>query len=451
MSKDNLKVSVSGIRGIVGESLTLKSIIDYTAAFSRMLPRRSVVMVGRDTRGSGQMVRGAVCATLNAAGHTVVDLGIVPTPTVSLMVRKTEARAGIIITASHNPIEWNALKLVGEKGNFLVQHEINHLLQYYSEGILPQNRFDNIGEIREYPAAVNDHIEEIFNFVDIDAIKKRKFRIACDYVNGAALVAFPKMLFKMDAEEYSINNAITGSFAHKAEPGVDTMGDLARLVKKTEADIGFITDPDADRLALVDEKGNILSEEYTLALGAQYFWMRGKGEAAVNLSTSRMIDELALKYNTRVHRTKIGEINVTTKIMEDKLYFGGEGNGGLIYPPVSPGRDSLLAAAVILDLMTQTGMPLSALVEKIPPFVMLKEKVDCSFSSPNALADKLLSKYPNAKINTIDGVKADFEESWVHIRPSNTEPIVRVYIEAKDNEKAKALYKDVSAIIKQLS
>jgi phosphomannomutase len=248
-------------------------------------------------------------------------------------------------------------------------------------------------------------------------------------------------------EEHSMNKAITGTFAHSPEPGVSTMRELAGLVKRVKADVGFIQDPDADRLAVVDENGDVLSEEYTLALAAKNLLMKKKGDVAVNLSTSRMIDDIAREKGVSVYRTKIGEINVSQKIAEKRLYFGGEGNGGVIYPPVSPGRDSLLAIALILELMAQTGKTVSELAAEIPRYYMVKDKMKAQGVNTDEIFARMKGHYKNAQIHDIDGIKADLDDGWVHVRPSNTEPIIRIFAEAKSPDRTKALIREVKRLL----
>ena len=442
-----LKASISGIRGIIGDGLDVLEIVKYVSAFAYSLPVGSKVLIARDTRLTGDMVRGAVYSALTGSGIDVIDIGIVPTPTALFMVDHLNIDGGIMISASHNPIEWNALKLIGKNGRFLNQQSVDLLLQNYKEN---KQRFVpalQVGKFETMDNAIDLHVQKIMQFVNVDKIKNAKFKVACDYVNGTGLFATPKLFKALGVEEISINNEHTGNFAHVAEPSVDSMKDLSALVKKVNAYIGFTQDPDADRLAFVLNDGSIVSEEYTLALCAKYLWSVGKGNAAVNLSTSRMIDDIAKEFGFVVDRTKIGEINVSDHIREADLYFGGEGNGGIIVPKITPGRDSLLGMALILNLMAETGKSISELVNDIPSYVIVKSKYEVESIDQEKAIAKMKEMFPDAKITDIDGVKADFADAWVHIRASNTEPIVRIIAEAKTEQIANDYIEKVKVIL----
>ena len=402
-------------------------------------PKKAKILVARDTRITGESILNAVVAILMASGINVIDIGITPTPTALYMVEKLKIHGGIMISASHNPIEWNALKLIGKRGHFLDEKAVNELMKLYDKKAKRFVKALETGTYQKIDNAIEEHIKRILRFINVEKIKKANFKVACDYVNGTGLFATPPLLKALGVKEVSINKEHTGKFAHVAEPSATSMKSLSELVKKNKVNIGFTQDPDADRLALVLDDGTIISEEYTLALCAKYLWLSGKGNAAVNLSTSRMIDDLAKEKGYSVDRTKIGEINVSSHIVKNKLYFGGEGNGGIIVPAVTPGRDSLLGIALILELMATTGKTIKELVNEIPKYEIVKEKLEVSKIDENNFLKQIKEKYNKAKITTIDGIKIDLEDSWLHVRSSNTEPIVRIIAEAKTKKEAKEL------------
>ncbi|WP_157150442.1 phosphoglucosamine mutase [Brachyspira sp. SAP_772] len=443
-----LKTSISGIRGIIGDGLDISTIVDYTSAFASLFPKKAKILVARDTRITGESILNAVAATLMASGINVIDIGITPTPTALYMVEKLKIHGGIMISASHNPIEWNALKLIGKGGHFLDEKAVNELMKLYDKNAKRFVKALETGTYQKIDNAIEEHIKRILRFINVEKIKKANFKVACDYVNGTGLFATPPLLKALGVKEVSINKEHTGKFAHVAEPSAASMKSLSELVKKNKVNIGFTQDPDADRLALVLDDGSIISEEYTLALCAKYLWLSGKGNAAVNLSTSRMIDDLAKEKGYSVDRTKIGEINVSSHVVKNKLYFGGEGNGGIIVPAVTPGRDSLLGIALILELMASTGKSIKELVNEIPKYEIVKEKLEVAKIDENSFLKQIKEKYPKSKITTIDGIKIDLENSWLHVRSSNTEPIVRIIAEAKTKKEAKELISTAINMIK---
>ena len=443
-----LKISISGVRGIIGDGLDIRTVVDYTAAFSCLFPKKAKVLVARDTRLTGDTIANSVISTLMASGINVIDIGITPTPTALYMVEKLKAHGGIMVSASHNPIEWNALKLIGKGGKFLDEKSVQELNKLYDKKSSRFVKALETGTYQKIEDAIEQHIKRIIRFIDVDKIKKRNFKVACDYVNGTGLFATPKLLKALGVKEISINKEHTGKFAHVAEPSASSMKSLSELAKKNKVDIGFTQDPDADRLAIVLNDGTIVSEEYTLALCAKYLWSVGKGNAAVNLSTSRMIDDLAKEKGYSVDRTKIGEINVSSHVVKNRLYFGGEGNGGIIVPAVSPGRDSLLGIALILELMAKENKTIKEIVAEIPKYEIVKEKLEVAKIDENSFLKNIKSKFTKSKITFIDGIKVDLENGWLHVRSSNTEPIVRIIAEAKTKKEAKELIKTAIEIIK---
>ena len=443
-----LKISISGIRGIIGDGLDIRTVVDYTAAFSCLFPKKAKIVVARDTRLTGDTIANSVISTLMASGINVIYIGITPTPTALYMVEKLKAHGGIMVSASHNPIEWNALKLIGKGGKFLDEKSVQELNKLYEKKSSRFVRALETGTYQKIDDAIEQHIKRIIRFIDVDKIKKSNFKVACDYINGTGLFATPKLLKALGVKEISINKEHTGKFSHVAEPSASSMKSLSELAKKNKVDIGFTQDPDADRLAIVLNDGTIVSEEYTLALCAKYLWNVGKGNAAVNLSTSRMIDDLAKEKGYSVDRTKIGEINVSSHVVKNRLYFGGEGNGGIIVPAVSPGRDSLLGIALILELMAKENKTIKEIVEEIPKYEIVKEKLEVAKIDENSFLKNIKSKFPKSKITTIDGIKVDLDNGWLHVRSSNTEPIVRIIAEAKTKKEAKELIKTAIDIIK---
>lgn len=446
-----IKASISGIRGIVGDGIDIKSIVQYSEAFSVLIKEsintKAKALIAQDTRLTGKMIKDAVCSTLIASGIDVFDIGIAPTPTALYITDKLKLNGAIIVSASHNPIEWNALKLVGKGGRFFSQDQVDTMLKNYADKKSSYVSALKIGTYTKIDNAIEEHVKRIERFIDTAKIKKCGFKVACDYVNGTGLFATPPLLKTLGVKEFAINNENTGRFAHIAEPSKASMKDLSKLVVSSKADIGFTQDPDADRLAIVCEDGRIVSEEYMLALCAKYLLSVGKGDIAVNLSTSRMIDDIAKEHGQKVVRTKIGEINVSTAILEQKLYFGGEGGGGIIVPSVTPGRDSLLGISLILSLMAATKKKVSELIDEIPRYHIEKDKVEMLSINQTKILNALKKKFPKAKITDIDGVKVDFEDRSVHARTSNTEPIVRVIAEAKTKKEALNLIEEVKNIL----
>jgi len=448
MSTSTLKLSISGIRGIIGESLNIPEIVYYTSAFRSLLTSsKPRILLARDTRLTGKMISNVVSSTLIASGVDVIDAGIIPTPTALYMTKKLNLHGAIIVSASHNPIEWNALKLVGKNGRFLDQESINQLVKNYKNKVTSFKSALKIGKYEKIDNAINEHVKRVVRFIDADKIRKANLKVACDYVNGAGLFATPCLLKALGVKEVSINDDNTGKFAHIAEPSPSSMTSLSTLVKKEKADIGFTQDPDADRLAIVLNDGTILSEEYTLALCAKYLWMVGKGNAAVNLSTSLMIDDIAKETSSKVFRTAIGEINVADYLRKNKLYFGGEGNGGVIVPEVTPGRDSLLGIALILELMATSKKTIKELVNELPSYKIVKDKIEVASFNQKAVLKKMKILFKNANIIDIDGIKVEFENSWVHVRSSNTENVVRIIAEAKTIKEAKEYVQKVKEIL----
>ncbi|OGS20589.1 MAG: phosphoglucosamine mutase [Elusimicrobia bacterium RIFOXYA2_FULL_39_19] len=435
---ENLKVTVSGVRGVVGDTLTPELILNFTQAFGTYLKGGKVIL-GRDTRPTGPMVKHAVLAGLVSAGCEVIDIDICATPTVLMLVKKFKAAGGIIITASHNPVQWNALKFVNSSGVFLTETQIQTVINLYEKKDFVISGWDKLGSVKSYDKGIEDHINKVLAYVDINKIKKSKFKVALDCVNGAGSVMTPFMLNKLGCKMEAINMTPDGIFPHTPEPVPENLKDLCKLVKSKKADIGFAQDPDADRLAIIDELGNPIGEEYTLAVVVDYLLSKKKGKVVINLSTSRASEDIAKKRGAEVIRTKVGEANVVEGMIKHNALIGGEGNGGVIFPSVNFGRDSFVGIALVLQYMAETKKTLSEIVASLPKYKIVKTKLTLSKEKIEQALTKIKEIHKNDKINTLDGIKIDFENSWVHLRASNTEPIVRIVGEAPTTEEAAAL------------
>lgn len=431
-----LMVSVSGIRGIYGDSLTPEVILKYVSAFAAYC-KGSTIVLGRDSRKTGASLSDMIKGILAASGYRVIDCGIVPTPTVLLMVEKLHADGGIIITASHNPVEWNALKLASRSGLFLTQEEGAEFLAMAEKGIHVYTNYAGIGSVEACNTAVDTHIEDILRSVDVEKIRARRFNVVLDCVHGAGGVMTPKLLDALHCTYSVLYEEPSGEFPREPEPIPERLTELADTVRKNGADIGFAHDPDVDRLALVTDGGYAISEEFTLALATWSVMERKKGTAVCNLSTSRMIDDIAERFGGSVVRTPVGEVNVADKMRTIHAVVGGEGNGGVINPEVHFTRDAPVGVALLLDLLARHDRPLSALVQEIPKYIMIKEKVSFKTLPERVTAmDKLhnLRSFEDAKINLEDGVRLDFNEGWIHIRPSGTEPVIRLIAEGESEQ-----------------
>lgn len=444
-------LSVSGARGIVGASMTPAVAAEYAAAFAGFLretgaPRRPRVYLGQDTRSSSPMLAAAAAAGLAGAGARVVDLGVVPTPTVGLMAAGGDG--GLMVTASHNPPEWNGIKCLTRAGSAPGPAEAAEVARRYRERRLEWVAFRDIPPREQEPRAVERHVERVIAGVEAEAIRRAGFTVAFDPNHGAGARAGRLLLDALGCTVRAINGEPDGRFAHGLEPVPENLEQLAQATAGSRAAAGFAVDPDADRLALVDERGRCLGEEYTLVLAA---WMmlerHGPGPIVVNLSTSRMIDDLAARYpGASVHRTPVGEANVALEMKARGARVGGEGNGGVILPEVCLVRDSLGAMAQVLALMARQGRSLSALAAAIPPYEMIKRKLDIGTGARSAEAlERLAGCYRGARLDTRDGVRIDLDGGWVHLRASNTEPIVRLIAEARSRDAALKLIADAAA------
>ncbi|WP_312818959.1 phosphoglucosamine mutase [Kaistella carnis] len=440
--------SISGIRGTIGgkvdENLTPLDVVKFTSAFGTWLQNNKnkkdlTLVVGRDARISGAMVNSLVTATLQGLGIHVVDLGLSTTPTVEVMVPELNADGGIILTASHNPKQWNALKLLNEKGEFITGENGTEVLALAESQDFDYAEVDDLGKNEIRDDGFDIHIQKILDLpmVDAEAIKAKKFKVVVDAVNSTGGIAIPQLLEELGCEVVKLYCEPNGHFPHNPEPLKEHLGDICELVKKEKADLGIVVDPDVDRLALVDENGELFGEEYTLVAVADYLLRHQKGAAVSNLSSSRALRDVARNLGSEYFASAVGEVNVVTLMKEKNAVIGGEGNGGIIYPELHYGRDSLVGVALFLTHLAKENKTVSELRATYPSYFMGKKKIELT---PDIDVDSLLTKvekeYQTEDISTIDGVKIDFENNWVHLRKSNTEPIIRIYTEAFSQEEA---------------
>ncbi len=442
MEFEGLMVSVSGIRGRVGAALTPEIMATYAAAFGAWASRAGVrtVVVGRDSRVSGPMFTRVVHGALQSVGCTVIDVGMAPTPTIQLAVEHHHAAGGLAITASHNPIEWNALKFIGPSGMFLSSNEGEDMRALLERGI-PRATWDKLGSIVSDADAVDRHVAQVLSlpYLNVHAIRERQFRVALDCCHGAGGVIMPQLLAELGCEVFAINDQTDGLFHRPPEPVAENLGELETLVRATEADVGFATDPDVDRLALVGEHGRALGEDYTLALAAMTVLRHRPGAVVTNLSTSKVVEDVARDAGMPFHFAKVGEVNVALAMRDLGATIGGEGNGGVILPELHLGRDAPVGAALVLQLMAEEGRPLSAIVGARKRYVIVKDKLDRPAAPLDAVYTALRAQFPDATADAQDGLRLDWADRWVHLRPSGTEPIVRVIAEGPTEADARAL------------
>ena len=448
----NLMISVSGVRGIIGDGLTPEVVVQFAQAYGSEFGPGKIV-VGRDSRVSGEMLKNAVCGGLMAVGCDVVDIGIAPTPTTELMTEKSEHAGGIIITASHNPREWNALKLLAPDGLFLTAGQGDRILKRLQEESYRFAEWDKIGKVTTDTSAIREHIQRILalDLVDADRIAEKKFKIVADCCNGAGGTILPDLFEALGCEVDFLNLEPNGLFPRSPEPIPENLGELCQAVIEHGADLGIAVDPDVDRLALVSEKGVPLGEEYTLALTTHFVLSKTPGDVVVNASTTRAIDDIAREFGATVHRTKVGEIHVATRAREIGAVMAGEGNGGVIYPALHPGRDAPVGIALVLQMLAETERPVSQVHAALPQYAMVKDKVALSFDADaRGVVERLAESHRHEHTDTIDGVKILYDTSWVHIRASNTEPIIRIIAEAPSGDEARELVQRFKEQIRKL-
>ena len=455
--------SISGIRGTiggqVGDNLTPIDVVKFAAAYGVWVKQQRNkenyrIVVGRDARISGEMVQSLVMQTLIGLGIHVIDLGLSTTPTVEVAVPMEHADGGIILTASHNPKQWNALKLLNSKGEFLNAIEGAKILEIAESDDMQFAEVDDLGKITKNEAYIDLHIDEILELplVNKEAIEKANFRVVVDGVNSTGGIAIPLLLERLGVHTVKLYCEPNGHFPHNPEPLKEHLTDLSRLVVKEHADFGIVVDPDVDRLAFVCEDGDMFGEEYTLVACADYVLSKNKGSTVSNMSSSRALRDVTEKHNQTYEASAVGEVNVVELMKKNNAIIGGEGNGGIIYPELHYGRDSLVGVALFLSLLAEKNVKVSDLKNSYPSYYMSKKKIQLT---PNLDVDAILkameARYINENITTIDGVKIDFSENWVHLRKSNTEPIIRIYTEAKSQNEANDLADKIIGEIKEIA
>ncbi|SHM61601.1 phosphoglucosamine mutase [Flavobacterium xanthum] len=455
--------SISGIRGTiggkVGDNLTPLDAVKFASAYGTWLKdyigkEKLTVVVGRDARISGPMIHNLVVNTLIGLGIDVIDLGLSTTPTVEVAVPLEKADGGIILTASHNPKQWNALKLLNEKGEFLNGAEGEKILVIAEAEAFDFSNVDDLGEIMINDAYMDIHIDEVLNLplVDVDAVKAAKFKVVVDGVNSSGGIIIPRLLELMGVEVVELYCEPNGHFPHNPEPLKEHLTDISELVVKEKADLGIVVDPDVDRLAFICEDGEMFGEEYTLVACADYVLSKTPGNTVSNMSSSRALSDVTNLHKGSYEASAVGEVNVVELMKKNNAVIGGEGNGGIIYPELHYGRDSLVGVALFLTHLANKKMTVSALRASYPEYYMSKNKIELTPQiDVDAILVAMTEKYKNEDISTIDGVKIDFDENWVHLRKSNTEPIIRIYTEASSQEKADALAERIIDEIKAIA
>ncbi len=456
--------SISGIRGTIGghagEGLNPLDIVKFTSAYATLIRRTckkksNKIVVGRDARISGEMVKNVVCGTLMGMGFDVVNIGLASTPTTELAVTMEGACGGLILTASHNPKQWNALKLLNENGEFLNAEEGNEVLRIAAAEDFEYADVDHLGSCREDSTYNRKHIDSVLalKLVDVEAIRKAGFKVAIDCVNSVGGLILPELLERLGVKQVEkLYCEPTGDFRHNPEPLEKNLGDIMNLMKSGKFDVAFVVDPDVDRLAMICEDGKMYGEEYTLVTVADYVLKHTPGNTVSNLSSTRALRDVTRSYGQQYNAAAVGEVNVVAKMKETQAVIGGEGNGGVIYPESHYGRDALVGIALFLSHLAHEGKKVSELRAAYPPYFIAKNRVDLTPEiDVDAVLEKVKELYQDEQINDIDGVKIDFPDKWVHLRKSNTEPIIRVYSEAATMETAEEAGQKVMEIIARLA
>lgn len=451
--------SISGIRGTIGgqagDTLNPLDIVKFTSAYATFIRRSgksasNKIVVGRDGRISGEMVKDVVCGTLIGMGYDVVNIGFATTPTTELAVRWNEAAGGIIITASHNPRHWNALKLLNNEGEFLTKEEGNEMLAIAEREDFEYADVDHLGKYMEDNTCDQQHIESVLalKLADVEAIKKRHFKVCVDTINSVGGLILPGLFKALDVEAKFLNQACTGDFAHTPEPIEPNLHGIMDEVAKGGYDLGIVVDPDVDRLVFICEDGKMFGEEYTLVSVADYILSHTPGNTVSNLSSTRALRDVTMKHGGEYTPAAVGEVNVTTMMKQVNAVIGGEGNGGVIYPESHYGRDALVGIALFLSSLAQKGIKASELRASFPNYFIAKNRIDLTPSTDvDAILVKVKEMFKDEKVTDIDGVKIDFADKWVHLRKSNTEPIIRVYSEAATMEEADTLGKKLMQVV----
>ena len=455
--------SISGIRGTIGgkagEALTPQDIVEISAAYAQWVKKNSSnekVVIGRDARISGEMVKNLVSATLVGCGIDVIDLDYSTTPTVEMAVTMEKAGGGIILTASHNPKQWNALKLLNERGEFLSGAAGQEVLDIAANGNFEYAKVENLGTITRIDDYIERHIETILALplVDAELIRKQEYSIVIDCVNSTGAIALPKLLKALGVKTvHELYCTVDGKFGHNPEPLPENLGELSHEVKFHKADLGIAVDPDVDRLALVSEDGNFFGEEYTLVAVADYVLQHTPGNTVSNLSSTRALKDITLKHGQKYYTSAVGEVHVVTRMKEVNAPIGGEGNGGIIYPELHYGRDALVGIALFLTHLAKSGKSVSQLRAQYPNYFISKNKITLDETmNLDKVMEKVYEKYKSNEINREDGIRIDFEEDWIHLRRSNTEPIIRIYSESQSQTTAEKLAEklilDIKSFIK---
>ena len=458
--------SISGIRGTIGgptgDTLNPLDIVKFTTAYAKFIRQSgqstsNTIVVGRDARISGDMVRHVVCGTLMGMGYDVLDIGLATTPTTELAVRMSDAAGGIIITASHNPRQWNALKLLNHEGEFLTKADGNTVLAMAEAEDFEYADVDHVGHYTRDDSFDARHIDSVLalDLVDVEAIRKRGFRVVVDTINSVGGVILPKLLDQLGVEYTLLNGEANGDFAHNPEPLEKNLGGIMGELAKGGYDLGIVVDPDVDRLAFIQEDGKMYGEEYTLVSVADYVLDHVQGNTVSNLSSTRALRDVTERHGGKYYASAVGEVNVTTKMKEVGAVIGGEGNGGVIYPESHYGRDALVGIGLFLSALAQKGLSCSALRKTFPAYYIAKNRIDLT---PETDMDAILGQVkaqfgqqPDVQVTDIDGVKLDFPTKWVHLRKSNTEPIMRVYSEASTMEEADELGKQLMDIVYKMT
>lgn len=453
--------SISGIRGTIGgepgKSLTPIDVVKFTSSYGAWVASQTdgkKIIVGRDGRISGEMVRNLVVATLQSLGFDVLDLGLSTTPTVEMAVKMEKAAGGIILTASHNPKEWNALKLLNKDGEFLSGDDGQWILNHAEKGEISFADINKIGTVTLDDSYIQKHIDEILKhpLVDVKAIKKKKFKIVVDPVNSTGALSVPKLLNALGVDDVLvINEEVTGKFAHNPEPLPENLRELCQVVEKQNAHLGIAVDPDVDRLCFVCEDGSLFGEEYTLVAVADYILSNKKGNTVSNLSSTRALKDITLKHGGEYNPSAVGEVNVVKKMKETKAVIGGEGNGGIIVPEMHYGRDALIGIALFLTHLSKTGKTIKALRGTYPDYFISKNKIELDEDvNVQLIFEQIKKKYKKQPINTEDGLRIEFDNDWVHLRTSNTEPIIRIYSESTSETMANNIAKRIMEDIKEM-
>ena len=435
--------SISGIRGTIGgkagDNLTPLDVVQFVSAFITLLKNGEekplTLIIGRDARVSGDIINKLACSTLQSLGVNVIDLGLSTTPTVEMAVIQHKADGGIILTASHNPMQWNALKLLNANGEFISAADGAKVLEIIEKQDYQFAEINKLGTYSTYDRAIEDHIDAILklDLVNVDAIKRAHFAVALDCVNSTGGIALPKLLDALGVTNVTVlNGEPTGVFAHNPEPLPQHLHDLSNLIARGKYDVGFVVDPDVDRLAIVREDGEMFVEEYTLVAVADYILQHTKGNTVSNLSSTRALRDVSARYGVEYNASAVGEVNVVEKMKATNAIIGGEGNGGVIYPALHFGRDALVGIALFLSYMATSGKSCTEIRRQYPAYVISKNKIELRPGMDvKAILAHIADKYSDKQVNTIDGVKIDFDNGWVHLRPSNTEPLIRIYAEAE--------------------